>query len=85
MEEPLVITSALLAALVILFFLKIYILFRAARNKTVRRWFYFTQQEIVLAPTPASARMRRLQNITSVLFVILLIPAGVFLYLFRKQ
>lgn len=83
MKEPIVITGALLAALAIFLFIKIYVLFRACRYKTLRRWLYFTQHEIIMAPTPQAAKLRKLQNRLSIFFVILFILAVVFLYLLR--
>ena len=84
MNEPVLVTSIALTALFLLGAIKIYILFRAARRKTFRRWFYFTQQEIVEAPTPRATTLRKTQNTLTAVFFILAAIAVLLLYLFSK-
>lgn len=78
MNEILMFASTTVLAL--LFSIKVIILFRAARRKTLRRWFYFTQQEIIEAPTPQAARLRKTQNSLSIVFFVLASFAAFLVY-----
>lgn len=84
MDELFMQVGAAMAVPAVLFFIKVYILFRAARRKTIRRWFYFTQQEVIEAPTPHAARLRKAQNALSVAFFILSGVGLLLLFLFHK-
>jgi len=84
MDEPILIMSIAGATLFVLAIIKCYILFKAGRRKNLRRWFYFSQREIIEAPTPRAAVLRKAQNTLTVVFFVLAVLAAFLLYLFGK-
>ena len=84
MDVSILIMAIAGAVLFVLALIKFYILVRATRRKTIRRWFYFKQQEIFEAPTTRAAGLRRAQNeLTAEIFVLVAL-AAILLILFRS-
>lgn len=84
MDEQILIMSIAGTLLFVLAIIKCYILFKAGRRKNLRRWFYFSQREIIEAPARSAATLRKAQNTLTVVFFVLVTLAAFLLYLFGK-
>lgn len=84
MNEPILVMAISAAILFVLLLVKILIVFRASRRKNLRRWFYYTQQEIVEAPTNRIGNLRKTQNVLTPVFFVLAVIAAFLLYLLGK-
>ena len=84
MDMSILIAFIAAAVLFLLVLVKIFILFRSARRKTLRRWLYFNQREIVEAPTLHARGLRKAQNNLTLLLFVLSAVTFLLLLLFRQ-
>lgn len=79
----LIIDSIVLLALIVA---KTVLFFKAARKKTIRRWFYFNTYDIQDAPSDHLKKLRKKQNtFTTVIFIAIVLSVIIGLLLFAAD
>lgn len=76
--------AILLVILVILIVTKTIYFFKATRRRTLKRWLFFSRFEIIESSSRRIGRIRKRQNIFSILIFIYAAIAGIIYFLMLK-
>lgn len=76
--------AILLVILVILIVTKTIYFFKATRRRTLKRWLFFSRFEIIESSSRRIGRIRKRQNIFSILILIYAAIAGIIYFLMLK-